>query len=126
MDWQAILLSVKLASATTGILLLVGVPLAYWIAFSPRRWKFLVEAVVALPLVLPPTVLGFYILLGLGPRSPIGALYAKLTGGILPFSFQGLLIASVLYLIEERRLKSKNKPLSERLYRWLVRQEAAR
>ncbi|HXA49650.1 MAG TPA: molybdate ABC transporter permease subunit [Candidatus Acidoferrum sp.] len=97
MDWQAILLSVKLASATTGILLVVGVPMAYWIAFSPRRWKFLVEAVVALPLVLPPTVLGFYILLGLGPHSPIGAMYAKLTGGILPFSFQGLLIASVLY-----------------------------
>jgi molybdate transport system permease protein len=72
-------------------------PLAYWLAFSPRRWKFLVEAVVALPLVLPPTVLGLYILLAIGPRSPVGALYAKLTGGMLPFSFQGLLLASVLY-----------------------------
>ena len=97
MDWQAILLSVKLASATTAILLALGVPLAYWLAFSKRRWKFLVEAIVALPLVLPPTVLGFYVLLALGPRSPAGAIYARLTGGILPFSFPGLLIASVLY-----------------------------
>jgi molybdate transport system permease protein len=77
---------------------LIGLPLAYWLAFSPRRWKFLAEAAVALPLVLPPTVLGFYILLAIGPRSPLGALYGKLTGGgLLPFSFQGLLIASVLY-----------------------------
>jgi molybdate transport system permease protein len=97
MDWQAIWLSVKLASATTVILLLLGLPLAYWLTFSPRRWKFLVEALVALPLILPPTVLGFYILLALGPRSPVGALYAKVTGGLLPFSFPGLLIASVLY-----------------------------
>jgi molybdate transport system permease protein len=97
MDWQAIWLSVKLASATTIILLLLGLPLAYWLTFSPRRWKFLVEALVALPLILPPTVLGFYILLAIGPRSPVGALYATLTGGLLPFSFPGLLIASVLY-----------------------------
>ena len=97
MDWQAIWLSVKLASATTVILLALGAPLAYWLAFSRRRWKFLVESVVALPLVLPPTVLGFYVLLAIGPRSPVGALYGKLTGGMLPFSFQGLLLASVLY-----------------------------
>ena len=97
MDYQAIWLSVRLAASTTVILLMVGVPLAYWISFSRRRWKFLVEAVVALPLVLPPTVLGFYVLLAIGPRSPVGALYAKLTGGMLPFSFQGLLLASVLY-----------------------------
>jgi len=97
MDWQAIWLSVRLAVSTTVILLAVGMPLAYWLAFSPRRWKFLVEAVVALPLVLPPTVLGFYVLLAIGPRSPVGALYSKLTGGMLPFSFQGLLVASVLY-----------------------------
>lgn len=97
MDWQAIWLSVKLASATTVILLLLGLPLAYWLTFSTRRWKFLVEALVALPLILPPTVLGFYILLAIGPRSPVGAIYATLTGGLLPFSFGGLLIASVLY-----------------------------
>ncbi len=97
MDWQAIWLSVKLASATTAILLLLGAPLAYWLTFSKRRWKFLVEAVVAMPLILPPTVLGFYLLIALGPRSPIGAAYEKITGGMLPFSFTGLLVASVLY-----------------------------
>jgi len=97
MDWQAIWLSVRLSVFTTAILLAVGAPLAAWLAFSRWRWKFLVEAVVALPLVLPPTVLGFYILLAIGPRSPLGALYGKITGGILPFSFQGLLLASVLY-----------------------------
>ncbi|HEX3745542.1 MAG TPA: molybdate ABC transporter permease subunit [Bryobacteraceae bacterium] len=97
MDWQAIWLSVRLSVSTTVILLALGIPLAAWLAFSRRRWKFLVEAVVALPLVLPPTVLGFYILLAIGPRSPLGALYGKLTGGMLPFSFQGLLLASVLY-----------------------------
>ena len=97
MDWQAIWLSMRLSATTTAILLVVGLPLAYWISFSEKRWKFLVEAVVALPLILPPTVLGFYVLLAIGPRSPVGALYAKLTGGMLPFSFQGLLLASVLY-----------------------------
>jgi molybdate transport system permease protein len=97
MDWQAIWLSVRLAFCTTAVLLVIGLPLAYWLTFSKYRWKFLVEAVVALPLVLPPTVLGFYVLLAIGPRSPVGALYAKLTGGMLPFSFQGLLVASVLY-----------------------------
>jgi molybdate transport system permease protein len=97
MDWQAIWLSVRLAFFTTVILLVVGMPAAYWLTYSPRRWKFMVEAVVALPLVLPPTVLGFYVLLAIGPRSPVGALYARATGGMLPFSFQGLLIASVLY-----------------------------
>ncbi len=97
MDWQAIWLSVRLSLSTTAILLAVGTPLAAWLAFSRLRWKFLIEAVVALPLILPPTVLGFYILLAIGPHSPLGALYGKLTGGMLPFSFQGLLIASVLY-----------------------------
>jgi molybdate transport system permease protein len=97
MDWQAIWLSMRLAFFTTLILLALGLPLAYWLTWSPRRWKFLVEALVAMPLILPPTVLGFYVLLAIGPRSPVGALYAKLTGGMLPFSFQGLLAASVLY-----------------------------
>jgi molybdate transport system permease protein len=97
MDWEAVWLSVRLAASTTAILLIVGTPLAYWVAYSARRWKFLVEAVVSLPLVLPPTVLGFYVLLAIGPRSPVGAFYARLTGGMLPFSFQGLLLASALY-----------------------------
>jgi molybdate transport system permease protein len=97
MDWQAIRLSVVLATATTLLLLLIGLPIAYWLAFTRWRWKFLVEAVVALPLVLPPTVLGFYVLVALGPRSPIGRWYEGLSGGTLPFSFAGLLVASVLY-----------------------------
>lgn len=97
MDWGALELSVRLALATTLILLVVGVPLAYWLSFSRWRLKFFVEAIVALPLVLPPTVLGFYILLALGPNSPLGQFYETLTGRMLPFSFQGLLVASVLY-----------------------------
>jgi molybdate transport system permease protein len=96
-DWQALWLSVRLATATTAVLTVAGLPIAYWLAFSPRRWKILVEAFVALPLVLPPTVLGFYILLAIGPRSPIGRLYSALAGRGLPFSFAGLLVASVLY-----------------------------
>jgi len=97
MDWQSIGLSLRLALATTLVLQALGMPLAWWVASSRFRWKFLVEAVVALPLVLPPTVLGFYILIAIGPRSPVGALYARLGGGQLPFSFGGLLVASVLY-----------------------------
>src|ERR1017187_2000364 len=97
MEWQALWLSLRLSFWTTLILLAIGLPAAHWLTFSPRRWKFLVEAVVALPLVLPPTVLGLYILLAIGPHSPVGRLYAALTGGMLPFSFQGLLVASVLY-----------------------------
>jgi molybdate transport system permease protein len=79
------------------ILVVIGVPVAYWIAFSRWRWKFLVEAIVALPLVLPPTVLGFYILVSLGARSPIGRWYVAAFGHTLPFSFEGLVIASVIY-----------------------------
>jgi molybdate transport system permease protein len=96
-DWTALWLTVRLATATTTVLLIVGVPIAYWIVFSPRRWKFLVEAVVALPLVLPPTVLGFYVLIAIGPLSPVGRAYARLSGHGLAFTFEGLLIASVLY-----------------------------
>ena len=97
MDWTAIWVSVRLSAATMVALLIVGIPVAYWIAFSKWRWKFLVEAIVALPLVLPPTVLGFYILIGISPASPFGQLHAKLTGRGLAFTFEGLLIASVLY-----------------------------
>jgi molybdate transport system permease protein len=97
MDWQAIRLSLVLASATTLILLLVGLPLAYWLASSRWRFKFLIEAVVALPLVLPPTVLGFYVLLTIGPHGPLGRVYELAAGRRLAFSFEGLLLASVLY-----------------------------
>jgi molybdate transport system permease protein len=96
-DWTALWLSARLAAATTAVLLVVGIPIAYWIVFSERRWKFLVEAVVALPLVMPPTVLGFYVLVAIGPLSPAGRLYARIAGHGLPFTFEGLLVASVLY-----------------------------
>src|SRR6516164_8877987 len=97
MDWQAIGLSLRLAICTTLILCALGLPLAYWLAVSRWRGKFLVESVVALPLVLPPTVLGFYVLLAISPRSPLGHAYQVLTGGTLPFSFAGLLLGSVLF-----------------------------
>ncbi|MFD5140590.1 molybdate ABC transporter permease subunit [Streptomyces sp. NPDC058378] len=98
MDWQAVILSVRLAAATTGILLVVALPLGAWLAYAPRRWwRTGIEAVVALPLVLPPSVLGFYALIALGPKSPVGRWYEDLTGGLLPFSFTGLLVGSVLF-----------------------------
>lgn len=97
MDWTAIALSVELAAVVCAILLIVGVPLAYWLTFSKWRWKFLVESVVALPLVLPPTVLGFYVLLAIGSRSPIGRLWMAWTGHGLAFTFEALVLASVLY-----------------------------
>ncbi len=87
----------KLAGLTAVALLVVGLPIAYWLSFSRWRWKFLVESVVALPLVLPPTVLGFYILIAIGPHSPFGRLYTELVGHPLPFTFEGLLFASILY-----------------------------
>lgn len=97
MNWTAISVTFQLATLTAVILLLVGLPIAYWLTFSRWRGKFVIESVVALPLVLPPTVLGFYILVAIGPHSPIGRLYADLIGHPLPFTFEGLLLASVLY-----------------------------
>lgn len=97
LDWTALWISIRLSLATTIVLLVVGIPIAYWIAFSRWRWKFIVQAVVALPLVLPPTVLGFYILIGLGPESPLGRAYVRIAGHGLPFTFEGLLVASVIY-----------------------------
>ena len=97
MDWTAIGVSVKLAALVAAILLLVALPIACWLTFSRWRWKFLVEAVVALPLVLPPTVLGFYVLLAIGSRSPIGRAWAAWTGRGLAFTFEALVLASILY-----------------------------
>ena len=97
MDWTAIGLSLRLAAATALILLSLGLPLAYWLTFSTFRGRFLVEALTALPLVLPPTVLGFYLLLAMGPQGLLGRGWQQLTGERLPFSFAGLLLASVLY-----------------------------
>jgi len=97
MDWQAFWLTFRLALIVTAVLLALGLPLAYWIAFSRWRWKFLFEAVVALPIVLPPTVLGFYVLIALGQRSPLGHWWESMTGHTLAFTFEGLVIGSVLY-----------------------------
>ena len=97
MNWTAIWVTCKLATLTSMALLVIGLPIAYWLTFSKWRWKFLVESIVALPLVLPPTVLGFYILIAIGPHSPFGRLYSDVVGQSLPFSFQGLLLASILY-----------------------------
>ncbi|MFQ5443724.1 MAG: molybdate ABC transporter permease subunit [Nitrospinales bacterium] len=81
----------------TFLLFLVGIPLAGWLSVTRIRWKFLIEAVVALPIVLPPTVLGYYILVAVSPNSMLGALYQDIFGTTLPFSFEGLVIASVIY-----------------------------
>lgn len=96
-DWQTFRLTLQLAFTVSLILLALGLPIAYWIAFSRWRWKFLVEALVALPVVLPPTVLGFYVLVALGPRSPLGRWWIALTGHSLAFTFTGLVIGSILY-----------------------------
>jgi molybdate transport system permease protein len=95
--WEAIFLTLRLAAIVSAILLALGLPIAYWLAFTRVRWKFLIEAVVAMPLVLPPTVLGFYILITLGQQSPLGLLLREWFGLALPFSFAGLVVASVLY-----------------------------
>ncbi len=96
-DLAAIWLTVKLASVTTLLLLLLGTPLAWWLARTRSRLRGPIGAVVALPLVLPPTVLGFYLLVALGPNGPIGQLTQSLGLGLLPFTFAGLVVGSVLY-----------------------------
>jgi molybdate transport system permease protein len=97
MDWTAVALTLRLAALTALILAVIGLPLAYWLATTRRAWRPVVDAAVAVPLLLPPTVLGFYVLMSTGPDSPIGRLYGRLFEGTLPFSFTGILLASVLY-----------------------------
>ena len=96
-DLIALAITLKLAFLSTAVLLLLGTPLAWWLAHTHWRFKFLLEAIVALPLVLPPTVLGFYLLLTLGPHGPVGGLLESLGGGPLAFTFTGLVIGSVIY-----------------------------
>jgi molybdate transport system permease protein len=96
-DWQAFRLTIELAVVVSAILFILGLPLAYWLAFTRWRWKFFIEALVALPIVLPPTVLGFYVLVALGSRSPLGRWWQSLTGHTLAFTFTGLVIGSILY-----------------------------
>ena len=95
--WTAVRLTIQLAALTTAILLVVGTPLAWWLARSQAAWKEAVAAVVALPLVLPPTVLGFYLLVALGPDGPGGALAGLWGARTLAFTFEGLVIGSVVY-----------------------------
>lgn len=96
-DFAPLWLSLQLAAVTVTILLLVGTPVAWWLARTRSRFRVVVEAVVALPLVLPPTVLGFYLLLMLGPSGPLGGFFVSVTGRALTFSFEGLVIASAIY-----------------------------
>src|ERR1700735_3984803 len=96
-EWRALFLTLKLALVVCSILFVIGMPIAAWLSFTNWRWKFLIESVVALPLVLPPTVLGFYVLVALGSNSPVGRWYRHLTGHGLAFTFEGLAIASVVY-----------------------------
>ena len=96
-DWAAIRLTAELAALSTLLLLIVGTPIAWWLARSRSAWKPLWAALVAMPLVLPPTVLGFYLLLLMGPQGPVGQLTESLGIGRLPFTFAGLVVASVLY-----------------------------
>jgi molybdate transport system permease protein len=96
-DLSALRLTAELASVTTALLLVLATPVAWWLARTPSRWKSPVSAVVTLPVVLPPTVLGFYLLVLLGPNGPVGKLTAALGAGVLPFTFPGLVAASVVY-----------------------------
>jgi molybdate transport system permease protein len=92
-----LLLSIKLALVTSCLLIVLGLPLAWWLAFTHFRLRFLIESVVALPIVLPPTVLGFYLLLAFGSRGSLGAVWQRFTGHTLAFSFEGLVLGSVIY-----------------------------
>jgi molybdate transport system permease protein len=96
-DWLAAWVTIKLAFCTTVILMIVGIPVAYWLAHTRWRGRFLIEVLVSLPLLLPPTVIGFYLLLALGPHSPLGRWLESISGSRLPFTFTGILIGSLLY-----------------------------
>lgn len=96
-DWSAIRLTLELASIVTVLLLIIGTPIAWWLARSPSRWRGVVGAVISLPIVLPPTVLGFYLLVLMGPEGLVGRLTGALGLGRLPFTFSGLVVASILY-----------------------------
>ena len=96
-DLTALLLSLKLALISTIILLVFGTPLAWYLSRSKSRFKFIIESIIAMPLVLPPTVLGFYVLLAMGPNGPIGILTGALDFGSMAFTFEGLVVGSVIY-----------------------------
>ena len=97
MNWVALRITLQLAVVSTVILLVISLPIAYWLTYSRRRWKSIAEAIVGLPLVLPPSVLGFYLLVALGARSPVGRWWQSMTGHTLAFTFEGLVVGSVIY-----------------------------
>src|SRR5258707_2048477 len=96
-DWHPLWLSLKLASVTMLILLFLGIPIAWWLAYSRRRWKVAVEAVISLPMVLPPSVLGFYLLLAFSPANSFGGFLSRYLDLRLVFTFSGLVLASLIY-----------------------------
>lgn len=96
-DWQAVWLTLSLAGATTLLLILFSTPLAWWLSRTPSRWKNVIEAIVAVPLILPPTVLGFYLLVLFSPDHFVGYWWLQITGNTLAFSFTGILIGSIIY-----------------------------
>jgi molybdate transport system permease protein len=127
-DWQAFWLTLQLAVVVSGILVLLGLPVAYWISFSRWRWKFLVEAVVALPLVLPPTVLGYYLLQLLGRRTWLGLWLERTWGVTIVFHWTGLVVASMvaafpLFLLPARGAFEGVDPALEDAARLLGRRE---
>ena len=97
LDISAIIVTIKLASLSTAILILIGTPLAWWLSQTRFKFKVIIEALIALPLILPPTVLGFYLLLTLGPNGPIGRFLESLGGSSIAFTFSGLVVGSVIY-----------------------------
>jgi molybdate transport system permease protein len=97
MDWEPFLLTLKLAGVTTFILTVIGIPLSYWLAFSKFKVRYVIEAIVSLPLILPPSVLGFYLLIGFSPQNAIGNFLDRYFDVRLAFTFEGLVIASVIY-----------------------------
>ncbi|GAC1649613.1 MAG: molybdate ABC transporter permease subunit [Acidobacteriaceae bacterium] len=97
MNWPALWLTAKLATIVSVLLLFIGLPIAYWVAFSHHRWKVLIESIVGVPLVLPPTVIGFYALLAFGPHTLLGRALIRMVGHSLAFTFAGLVIASLVY-----------------------------
>ena len=113
LDWQPVWLTLKLATTTTLVLLILGTPLAWWLATSRAWGKEIIGSLVALPLVLPPTVLGFYLLLMLGPSGPIGEFTQALGLGTLPFTFAGLVVGSVIQL---RGVENINRLVTTGLY----------
>ncbi len=118
--WAAIVLTLELAASATVILLLLATPLAWWLSQTASRWRAPVSALVTLPLVLPPTVLGFYLLVAMGPQGPLGQLTQALGWGVLSFTFAGLLIGSVVFSLPLpcNRFSTRSRPSGPGPWKW--------